>query len=328
MSNAMAVKSILKQSKRKRKSAGLTDEQKTKAEQDKRNLDIALHHANRIQTQKQIQNLIVSNVEALLDLPAGPQHTSAEAAKFARLIWPFQPSDFNALIEERRSESKCGYVLCSKEPRSVTLGESASWKLKGQGAGDYCSTECVRKSMYVKAQLSGVPAWEREPGVHADIILPESDRPVLDGAVQPAQSRSRVTNDGARELAMERGEQSTNFRPKQVMMDTLIEKQPTKRAVPPSGPNGASCGTIEGYMPRGLFKPKKDGDEDNDEDLDGYGDSNSEHDEEDAAIVDEVQRDLGRRRETAAEIREREEEEQAWRDLDAGLEELSMRGGT
>lgn len=245
----MPARSILKQRSTEPKPT-LSDEQKAQAERDRRNLDIALHHANKIQAQQDFEALILSNIETLLELPSGSAFTSAETSNFVSLIAPFQPSDFDSLVEERRIDGKCGYVLCANQPRSVTLGTSAAWKLKGQGAGDYCSNDCFRKALYVKTQLSEVPAWERAPGQQPHIVLRGDDRSSIDATkLETARNRQdREANN--RELALERGEQAASFRPNQVMADSIVEKANVSHKSPTLGDGtGSSYASIEGYVP-------------------------------------------------------------------------------
>ncbi|PPJ60755.1 hypothetical protein CBER1_02314 [Cercospora berteroae] len=267
------VKSILKQSSTQRAPA-LTTEEKEKAEKDRKNLKIALHHAYRIQAQKDIEAQILESITALIDCPASPSFTSREALSFIQLVKPFQPSDYDSLIEERTIDHKCGYALCQNSPRSQTMGKASEWKLK-KGMGDYCSTDCAKKSLYVKAQLSEVPAWERERSQQPDIMLHEDDRPPEEDtatrranrAARVNEWRDKVANED--ELAAERGEQSGGFRPKQVMTDDVVEKKTGSNM--PRAPGAdveefLTAGTIEGYAPKkigkDIFKPNLSDDED------------------------------------------------------------------
>ena len=250
MSTKVPAKSILTQQPTTPKPT-LSDEQKAQAERDRRNLGIALHHANRIQYQKDIEAQILSSIEILLDFPASESYTPAEASKFITLVQPFQPSDFDSLIEERTTNGKCGYALCSKPPRSVTIGPSVVWRLKGKGAGDYCSNDCVKKALYVKAQLSEVPASERGPNEQPEIVLYEDDPPsIASSSTDKATSfQERVAND--RELALERGETTASFKPGQVMTSAIINKPSNSHKPLATIKNTPSSHkNIEGYEPR------------------------------------------------------------------------------
>lgn len=253
MASKTLAKSILKQSTPETKQT-TSDEQKELIERDRRNLAIALHHANKIQAQKDVEARILNSIEDLLSLPSDSSSGDAGSSQFRSLVALFQPSDFDSLVEERTSERRCGYALCSRSPRSATLGPSAAWKLEGNGTGDYCSNRCVRKALYVKSQLNEVPAWERAFGEHPTIELHE-DLETTAKVYRPAvddNARWRAAAD-QQDLALERGETATSFRPKQVMADTIVEKatkfhkQPAHVAVPSTG-----HAAIEGYVPLGA----------------------------------------------------------------------------
>ena len=286
MAAKVPAKSILKQQAPHPKPT-LSDEQKAQAERDRRNLGIALQHANRIQHQKDVEAQILSNIETLLGFPAGSSFTSSEASKFVSLIHPFQPSDFDSLIEERRIDGKCGYALCSKAPRSVTLGANAAWKLKAKGGGDYCSNDCLRKALYVKAQLSEVPAWEREPGQQAEIVLHEDDRSSTVSSDEHAADRvqKRVANE--RELALERGETASSFKPGQVMTPTVVEgSNGSRKSTNTFNTTTSSHMAIEGYEPYSGYKQTQSQtqpvEESSGYNVDPSEDHNVDHHEEDA----------------------------------------------
>ncbi|EME79449.1 uncharacterized protein MYCFIDRAFT_208795 [Pseudocercospora fijiensis CIRAD86] len=253
------VKSILKQPTKK--PPVLSDEQKAQAEKDRRNLNIALAHAHRIQRQKDAESHILSSITFLIDLPAASAFTSKDAAAFVQHVRLFQPSDFDSLVEERRIDGKCGYTLCRNKPRIHTMGTSAEWKLK-RGMSDYCSNECAKKNLFVRTQLSEVPAWERAPEQQPEIQLHADDSPPDDDtAVRRANRAARVDAwrqkvADEKELAAERGETTTSFRPKQVMADGIVEKRPSKK--PPRAPDSDEiermAGAIEGFTPRPLGK--------------------------------------------------------------------------
>lgn len=275
MASKVPAKSILKQPAAK-KTPTITDEQKAQADKDRKNLKIALKHAYLIQHRKDVEATLLNSITELLDLPAASKHTRNEALTFISLVTAFQPSDYDSLIEERRTDSRCGYVLCSNPPRSKTIGSSVSWKLK-QGMGDWCSDACAKKGLYVKAQLSEVPAWERVPEQNPDVRLHEEDQPVEDDATERRANRTarvdewrqKVSND--EELARERGENATSLRPNQVMVDAIVEKQPKPFRHADLKFDVGHYSSIEGYQPRNMGKSKKlgvdsDDDEANDDD--------------------------------------------------------------
>ncbi|KAK5117891.1 hypothetical protein LTR85_008665 [Meristemomyces frigidus] len=266
MATKVPVKSILKQQPTQPKP---TDEEKAKAEKDRHNLNIALQHAYLIQHQKDVQAQILTSIETLLDLPSSLPFTAQDANTFTTLVQQFQPSDLDALAEERRIDGKCGYALCSNVPRSSKLGDSASWKLS-KGASDFCSAACARKSLYVKTQLSEVPAWERDPSRPLTIKLHEDDRAAEDRRPdsKSRSARPQVANDGE-DLALERGEKTASLRPKQVMADRIVEKR-TVTHKPLSSLDSAAVShtAIEGYEPRRSTKSvgKRDDSDDSEED--------------------------------------------------------------
>lgn len=281
MASKLPVKSILKQPSKK-KTPALTDEQKEKAESDRKNLNIALQHAYRIQAQKDVEARILDSLTTLVDFPAASKYTPKEALTFAQLIKSFQPSDYDNLVEERTIDNHCGYTLCSHQPRSKTMGKAAEWKLK-KAMADWCSEDCAKKGLYIKAQLSEIPAWERAREQQPEILLHEDDRlPEDDTAVRRAKRaarvdewREKVAND--EELAAERGEKTGGFRPKQVMADAVVEKRTTSKT--PRAPDAdveelLTAGTIEGFQPRrigkDIFKPRTEDEDDDGEDEDEY----------------------------------------------------------
>ncbi|KAM0715058.1 hypothetical protein Q7P37_009523 [Cladosporium fusiforme] len=228
-------------------------EAEAEAAKKKRNFDIAIKHALLIEHQRKTSDQILNHVELLLDFPASSEPTVKDASNFLQLVSIFQPSNFDELVEERRIDGKCGYPLCANEPLGARLKDSESWKLK-QGAGDWCSNECTRKGLFVKAQLCEVPAWERVPSQQAPVVLHEDDRHLMPQA-RPESERAQAEKikqrvDERSELAMERGEKATSFRPDQVMADFIIEKTPSARQPPmASKVKFASATAIEGYEP-------------------------------------------------------------------------------
>jgi len=287
MATKVPVKSILKQQS---KPAATTpsDEQKAKTEKDRHNLNIALQHAYLIQNQKDVQAQILSSIESLLDFPSTSSPTTQEASRFTNLVSQFQPSDLDALVEERRIDGRCGYALCRCTPRSQTMGDSASWKL-GKNAADFCSSSCARKSMYIKTQLSEVPTWERDPTIPVRIQLHEDDRsPTSAGTDGARQRQQQVAND--EELALERGEKAASFRPKQVMTDRIVEKRNVTHK-PMSGLSSAAVShtAIEGYEPRVKAKGgKRDNSDDSDEDEEVSLNDDDDDAENDEGLFDNI----------------------------------------
>ncbi|KAM0705553.1 hypothetical protein Q7P35_006912 [Cladosporium inversicolor] len=259
-------KSILKQPSKPTPEAATSqaaaaDEEAAKAEADaaaqkKRHFDIAIKHALLIDHQRKTQDQVLNHIELLLDFPRSSQPTTQDAVQFLQLVSIFQPSNFDELVEERRIDRKCGYVLCANEPRGLHLKDSETWKLK-KGAVDWCSNDCMRKGFYIKAQLGEVPAWERVPGQQPPVVLHEDDRHLTPAPnVEADQAKSQHIKQRVAErseLAMERGEQATSLRPDQVMVDFIVEKTPTARQPPAETKvKFASSTAIEGYEPKGM----------------------------------------------------------------------------
>lgn len=252
-------KSILKQPKTQTPPANDNSQTGEEAEAEaeaaakkKRHFDIAIKHALLIDHQKKVSSQILEHIEKLLDFPASTEPRSEDAAKFVELVSIFQPSNFDELVEERRIDGKCGYPLCLNEPRGLRLKDSESWKLK-KGAGDWCSDDCARKGLFIKAQLCEVPAWERVPGQQPPAVLHEDDRHLLPSMVSGNDSQAKKVKQRVAErseLAMERGETSMSFRPDQVMADFVVEKTPPAPTASKVKFAAATSSTaIEGYEP-------------------------------------------------------------------------------
>lgn len=155
--------------------------QGAKDAQHERNLQIALHHANLIQQQKDVEAAILDATVTLLDYPPplpfspstppDPAHPSAASAKaFTTLVALFQPHDYDALMQERKIADKCGYALCPRAPSKSSDKAKFRWLDDKQGGLKvvpkeqvelWCSVECARRALYVKVQLLEEPGWLR-----------------------------------------------------------------------------------------------------------------------------------------------------------------------
>ncbi|KAL4784002.1 Rtr1/RPAP2 family-domain-containing protein [Aspergillus varians] len=155
----------------------------SKPETDPRHLAIALHHAHRNQAQKDTQDLILDRILELLTLPSSPSANPAapsaeDAHKFKAALLPFQPTDYDNLIQERNIEGLCGYGLCPHEHRQENSRGTyrITWGARGSGPGGrgrdmsivprekfemWCSDECAERAMYIRVQLAADPVWER-----------------------------------------------------------------------------------------------------------------------------------------------------------------------
>ncbi|KAL4987280.1 Rtr1/RPAP2 family-domain-containing protein [Aspergillus falconensis] len=155
----------------------------SRPETDPRHLAIALHHAHHIQAQKNAQDLILNRILELLTIPSSPSANPAapsaeDAHKFKSALIPFQPADYDNLIQERNIEGLCGYGLCPNEHRKENSRGAfrITWGAKGSGPGGrgrnmnivpkekyemWCSDECAERALYIRVQLAAEPVWER-----------------------------------------------------------------------------------------------------------------------------------------------------------------------
>ncbi len=149
-----------------------------------RNLALATHHARLLEEQKDIEATVLQSIESMLDLPSSSdadpaQPSNDDASKFVDLIVPFQPGDYDCLIEERHAAGKCGYTLCPRRPRSETskfriFQEHRRAEVKivsKQKLENWCSEDCARRALYVKLQLMEEPAWSRRADVRINVLL-------------------------------------------------------------------------------------------------------------------------------------------------------------
>jgi RNA polymerase II-associated protein 2 len=153
-----------------------------------RHLEIALHHANIIEQQKKTETDILRSIITLLDYPTRPDADPArpspdEAAAFCNFLVPFQPSDYDALIEERNAADRCGYALCPKPPKKAP--STAPFQFVETEAGVeivekrklevWCSDDCARRALYIKVQLNEEPAWTRRGGIGKIELLADNE---------------------------------------------------------------------------------------------------------------------------------------------------------
>lgn len=240
---------------------------KSQAEAEK----IALAHARIIQQQKDLELQILDAIETLSTYPPSPSPpfsasspSPADAASFKCLIRPFQPSDYDDLIEERNVLGRCGYPLCPNPVRSDLAGK---FTLVNHNRPDFAVVEtrdlrrwcvdprCARRALYVKVQLSETAAWERVamPDVRIDLLdEPEGEKENMagkgrdtDGLVRDVarlklEEERRAREDSAA-LSLERGdvlERGDASRPRKVPLApkielTIREKDVTAVASPP-----------------------------------------------------------------------------------------------
>jgi hypothetical protein len=226
--------------------------------QEERNRETALYHANLIQYRKDIELKILLNTETLIDYPTSTppplasDPSPSDAHTLKELLRPFQPSDFDSLLQERTINDKCAYALCANPAKKDgaggafrllgTSGKARDFKIvKREDWERWCSEDCARRAMYIRVQLSETPAWERDGGETAEIeLMGERER-----MTEEQKRDERLAEDlkaldisaGSMnaDLAMERGEigQAAINRGGLVNVD-LVEKDVTAPAVAPS----------------------------------------------------------------------------------------------
>jgi hypothetical protein len=298
-SQPQAPKSILKKTSHSTPASDLSDPSETsleptlkikpKSDAERKRLDIAVQHARLIQEQKQIIRRNLDAIEELSDYPVSSAASSFETSTFLSAMVDFQPSDYDALIEERYVNGRCGYTLCPNPPRRP--GPKAPW-LKNK-VENWCSDACAKKALYVKAQLSETPAWERRAGDRTPLVLYGAARAA---AAKPTPStpttqlplRQKPTPESnERDLAYERGEvdKVADAKMDRVIKAEVQENTVISSVMPPTKTRFADSDVhdlIEGYQPRGVQKGNritiKSGDSDSDED-----DEEEEEEEEDEA---------------------------------------------
>ena len=246
--------------------------------------ETALYHANLIQHRKDIEALVLKSTETLLDLPSLPPSnpvnpSSEDALTVKRLLRPFQTSDYDALIEERNIDNKCGYVLCPRSNKfednkarfrilqSAAKGADAFKVVESQMLEKWCSDQCAKRALYIRVQLNEEPAWKRADNFGSDIVLLEDTLTAEQDQVAKARSTGGLEKlevgpgedrvmAAMKELAVERGDGNAVSRASRIVEVDIHEKI----SVPGKGPSlpvrsdghGGSKdlhGSIEGYTP-------------------------------------------------------------------------------
>lgn len=250
-----------------------------------RNQETALYHAQLLQQRKDLEALVLASTEALLDVPssldADPASPSpSDAALVKSLLRPFQPSDYDALIDERNINGQCGYVLCPQNKRKQDT--KARYRiLHGNGRDSdalkfvltqslemWCSDECGKRAMYIKVQLIEEPAWTRANTSSGDIDLLENK---ITSDSEPTLIE-RMTSlgvgvaedqlvDRLKALALERGNGNAPNRLRGLgEVDVRDKVSATSKVTSPEplvGGSGSPYDSIEGYTPRYLVKTRK-----------------------------------------------------------------------
>jgi len=240
---------------------------------DPRHLEIALHHANQIQHQKDIEAFNLNSLVKLLDFPSLPDADPArpledDMSQFKQSIQYYQPTDYDSLVEERQISERCGYALCPREPKKDNHRDAnARFRIlkartvenrfvEKRKLEEYCSRDCARRSLYIKVQLIEEPAWTRAPGFVADIrMLVDQDASApqheMELAFRSKQdlSEEKQTRQVLEDLAIERGQTRTSAVPSSVLRDDIRERKGSKPAIAPKRAE-AEQSTIEGYEPK------------------------------------------------------------------------------
>ncbi|KAF1843255.1 uncharacterized protein K460DRAFT_378438 [Cucurbitaria berberidis CBS 394.84] len=269
-----------------------------------RHLDVALHHANILEERKRVERQVLESIMTLMDFPASPnadakRPTATDAHQFREAVVPFQPADYDALIEERNIANKCGYALCPRPKRKARSTARKQFVDTDHGVEIvdrkvlevWCSDDCARRALYVKVQLSEEPAWSRQGGYGdtIELMVENADEHQKALPLRLKEGPTSSTNDdeddlaaawAAREdamtdLAVERGE-----KPGQLSKanNDLVQDQITERFAtnvppqPPSLPSQSSEHTmaIEGHVPRSDRKDEEKDEDDDPQDWDKH----------------------------------------------------------
>ncbi|PVH90558.1 hypothetical protein DM02DRAFT_433121 [Periconia macrospinosa] len=268
---------------------------------NKKHLDIALQHANIIEERKIVEREVLDTIITLLDFPDSPdadprRPSTSDALRFRQAVAPFQPADYDSLIEERNIADKCGYALCPRPKRKArsTAKKQFVDTSKGVQIVDkkalevWCSDDCARRALYVKVQLNEEPAWLRQGG-HGDKIelmvenseehhkaLPlrlkkqPEPKPLATQEEEDVAAAWAAHDDALADLAIERGEKPGRLSKanKDLIQEKIRERVATAPPAPPTLPENSiiqSHMAIEGHIPRSARK-KGDGDDDDEDD--------------------------------------------------------------
>lgn len=237
-----------------------------------------------------------------MDYPTSPdadpkRPSASDALRFRDLMTPFQPSDYDSLIEERNIADKCGYALCPRPKRKAPSSAKKHFIDTDRGVEIvdkkvlevWCSDDCARRALYVKVQLNEEPAWSRQGGLGEKIELmvenaeehhkalplrlkkegATSTRPKPQDADEIAAAWA-LRDDALADLAMERGEKQGRLsKANKDLLTANIKERISTSSTPPTAPSqsdGQSHMAIEGHVPRSNNRPAQEQDEDEEED--------------------------------------------------------------
>jgi hypothetical protein len=265
----------------------------TPSSKEDRDREVALYHANLIQQRKDIELNILLSTETLIDYPLAKSPYDAsnpspsDAREFKHLLRPFQPSDYDELIQERNINEKCGYTLCPN-PRLKdnsggkyrilgTNGKAKDFRVvEKEELEKWCSEACAKRALYVRVQLSENPAWEREAAgstVNIDLLdEPKSvDGAIVEGLENMSLDGSKDKKQVATDLALERGDKGPAA--KNGLVDVKIQEKDVQRPAQAPSLNDLSGRldmmhlTLEGHTPEfGSRRQRRHSEELEDED--------------------------------------------------------------
>jgi len=262
-------KSILKKSSTPRSKPDPTPQSPEPTPREIRNRELALEQAHLIQQRKDIESSTLAAIEALLDFPPSPNSNPAcpsttDISFVKELLKPFQPADYDSLIEERGINERCGYVFCPRPHkvedtgaryrilRSQHKGKNDMKVVEKKDLERWCSDECGKMALYIRVQLSKVPAWNRTRDERIEIYGEgENGR----GPDKTRHDEVAAVTDGLRTLAIESGKTGG------AVGVTVVEKAIPEPGQVPSLQNlsiqdddyhesSRIYGSIEGYMPK------------------------------------------------------------------------------
>ncbi len=297
----MPPKSILKKT-----TAASTQNDASGKPVDPRHLKVALHHANLLEERKRVEAQVLDTVMTLMEWPtspdADPKSPSASDARFfCQALIPFQPADYDALIEERNISDKCGYALCPQPKQKARSTAKKQFIDTDHGVEIvdrsvlemWCSDDCARRALYVKVQLNEEPAWMRQGGYGDKIELmvdnseeqhkalplrlkqEDATPPSADQDADDVAAAWAAREVAMADLALERGEKPGQLtKANQDLIKDEIQEKTSSTLVPepPSLPKESfenSTMAIEGHIPKGDRKDNED-DEDDVQDWDKH----------------------------------------------------------
>ena len=241
-----------------------------------RNRELAVQHALLIQKQKDMARTILSSIELLMEYPparsSDPLRPKLEDVnQVERLLKPFQPSDFDDLVQERNINGFCGYVFCPREYKKEkveskyrilypTAGSSLS-VVETKNLPKWCSDDCHLSSYWIRLQLDDTPAWERSATKNFKLELYDPGKHELhdpsthEKGPSPSSGNVSSTVDDLQKLAIERGERgkdelrATAFNVK-IHERKISDSQGSKSAkIPEITVDDGDSQDIEGHVP-------------------------------------------------------------------------------